>query len=70
MQDVPEPKPKPNEVLVRVRASGLNRADLGVAAGQAHGRMGGAGTVLGLEFAGEIVAAGTEVPGHLTPGTG
>jgi NADPH2:quinone reductase len=66
--DVADPKPGPTEVLVRVRASGLNRADLGVAAGHAHGRMGGAGTILGLEFAGEIVETGTEVPGHLAPG--
>ena len=42
--DVPQPQPKPNEVLVRVRAAGLNRADLGVASGRAHGRIGGAGS--------------------------
>ena len=66
--DVAEPKPGPHEVLVRVRASGLNRADLGVAAGHAHGNMGGAGTILGLEFAGEIAAVGTEVPAEFKPG--
>lgn len=68
LREVPEPKPGPEEVLVRVRASGLNRADLGVAAGQAHGRIGGVGTIPGLEFAGEVVAVGAEVPGHITPG--
>ena len=68
VMDVAEPKPGPHEVLVRVRASGLNRADLGVAAGHAHGRMGGAGTILGLEFAGEIAAVGTEVPAEFKPG--
>ena len=68
VMDVAEPKPGPDEVLVRVRASGLNRADLGVAAGHAHGRMGGAGTILGLEFAGEIAAVGTEVPAEFKPG--
>src|ERR671929_237662 len=30
IRDVPQPRPKPNEVLVRVRAAGLNRADLSV----------------------------------------
>ena len=49
------PVPKPNEVLVRVRACGLNRADLGMAAGHRHGAHGGAGTVLGMEWAGEVV---------------
>jgi NADPH2:quinone reductase len=68
IQDVPEPEPKPNEVLVRVRAAGLNRADLGVAAGHAHGRQGGVGTIVGLEFAGEVVAIGAAVPPGIVPG--
>jgi NADPH2:quinone reductase len=50
-------------VLVRVRAAGLNRADLGVAAGHAHGPIGGAGTIVGLEFAGEVEAVGSGVKG-------
>ena len=61
--DAPVPVPKPNEVLVRVRACALNRADLGVAAGHRHGSVGGAGTVVGMEFAGEVVQTGAEVPG-------
>ena len=28
VRDLPKPEPKPNEVLIRVRASSLNRADL------------------------------------------
>ncbi|HYZ32327.1 MAG TPA: zinc-binding dehydrogenase [Crenalkalicoccus sp.] len=68
LREVPEPKPGPAEVLVRVRAAGLNRADLGVAAGHAHGRIGGPGTILGLEFAGEVVAIGAEVPDTIRPG--
>jgi NADPH2:quinone reductase len=60
IQDVPAPSPKPNEVLVRVRACGLNRADLMVASGMAHGRAGGAGTIVGLEFTGEVVELGAE----------
>ena len=62
VRDVPEPKPSPQQVLVRVRACGLNRADLAVAAGHSHGSVGGVGTVVGMEFAGEVVEVGSEVP--------
>src|SRR5262245_38134285 len=67
VRDVPEPKPAANEVLVRVRAVGLNRADVGVAAGRAHGRQGGPGTIPGLEWTGEVAAVGGEVT-HVKPG--
>ena len=67
IQDVPQPEPKPNEVLVQVRASGLNRADLLMAAGRMHGSRGGAGTVAGLEWSGEVVEVGSEVTG-IKPG--
>ena len=63
VRDVEQPKPGPAQVLVRVRAAGLNRADLIMASGRMHGPTGGAGTVLGLECAGEVVAFGTEVTG-------
>ena len=33
VRDLPKPEPKPNEVLIKVRASSLNRADTLVAAG-------------------------------------
>ena len=42
IRDVPQPRPKANEILVRVRAAGLNRADLIMAAGHRHGNLGGA----------------------------
>ena len=63
VREVEKPSPGPEQVLVRVRAAGLNRADLGVAAGHAHGAIGGAGTIVGLEFAGEVEAVGSGVKG-------
>lgn len=63
IQEVAPPAPKPNEVLVRVRACGLNRADLGVASGHRHGAIGGPGTIVGMEWAGEVVVCGPEVRG-------
>ena len=61
VRDVPQPAPAPNEVLIRVHASSLNRADLIVASGQPHGRAFGTGSRLGLECAGEVEAVGSEV---------
>ena len=61
IRDIPVPKPKSNEVLVRIRAAALNRADLGLAAGHRHGPLGGPGTVIGLEWSGEVAEAGAEV---------
>ncbi len=61
--DVDPPRPRPSEVLVRVRAAALNRADLTMAAGGRHGKLGGAGTPLGMEWAGEVVEVGAEVRG-------
>jgi NADPH2:quinone reductase len=63
VRDLPKPTPQPNEVLIAVRASSLNRADLAVAAGHQHGRVGGLGARLGLECAGEVEAVGSEVKG-------
>jgi NADPH:quinone reductase len=63
IREIPQPVPGPGEVLVRVRASGLNRADLAMAAGHRHGSLGGAGAVAGLEFAGEVAGLGAGVSG-------
>jgi NADPH2:quinone reductase len=59
LRDIAEPVPKPNEVKVRVRACGLNRADLSAArATFGHGTI---GAPVGLEFAGEVAEVGSEV---------
>jgi NADPH2:quinone reductase len=61
--DVARPAPKGTQVLVRVHACGLNRADLGMTKGHAHGSAGGVGAVLGMEWAGEVAELGPEARG-------
>lgn len=68
IQDVPVPRPGQDQILVRLRAIGLNRADLGIASGHMHGAVGGPGAIPGLEGSGEIVECGPGVPAHITPG--
>jgi NADPH2:quinone reductase len=63
MRDIPRPQPKPNEVLVEVKAAGLNRADLATARGLPHGSHGGVGAAVGIEWAGEVAEIGSEVQG-------
>jgi len=58
----PDPEPGPGEVLVRVAASGLNRADLSQIAGR-YPPPPGASDLPGLEIAGEIAALGPKVSG-------
>ncbi|MEN4918901.1 zinc-binding dehydrogenase [Achromobacter spanius] len=60
-RDVAIPVPAATEILVRVAASSLNRADLFLVDGRSHGQHGGAGSPLGLEWAGEVVQAGSAV---------
>jgi NADPH2:quinone reductase len=62
VQDVPQPKPKPTDILVKVKAIALNRADLGSAKGDtSHGAA--AGKPVGSEFSGEVIEAGPEAKG-------
>jgi NADPH:quinone reductase-like Zn-dependent oxidoreductase len=63
VRDLPKPAPKPNEILIRVQASSLNRADLLICSGQHHGAASGVGARLGLECAGVVEAAGGEAEG-------
>ena len=66
IRDIPQPKPKPNEVLVKVRAAGLNRADLNAAFGK--GGHGDTGAVIGLDWSGEVIDVGSEAQGGFKPG--
>src|SRR5262245_17285228 len=63
LAEIAQPKPSPEDVLVRVRACALSRAGLAMARGVKHGGAGGAGAVLGLEWAGEVVESGASVSG-------
>ncbi|MGV0633640.1 NAD(P)H-quinone oxidoreductase [Mycolicibacillus trivialis] len=57
-----DPRPGPGEVLLRVRAAGVNRADLLQAAGH-YPPPPGASEILGLEVAGDIAELGEGVDG-------
>ncbi len=59
--EIPVPRPKPNEVLVKVKAASLNRADLTTARGLPHGPGGGIGQPIGIEWAGEVIETGPDV---------
>ena len=63
IQEIPEPVAQRGEVLVRVRAAALNRADLLQRRGLYPPPPGYREDVPGLEFAGEIAALGTGVSG-------
>ena len=61
LRDVPPPLAGPEQVLVRVRAAGLNRADLLQRQGRYPAPPGVPPDIPGLEFAGEIAALGAGV---------
>jgi putative PIG3 family NAD(P)H quinone oxidoreductase len=62
IKDVPDPPPPGgDQVLVRVRAAGLNRADIFQRRGQYPAPPGVAMDIPGLEFAGDIEAVGPAV---------
>ena len=56
----PVPTPRPDEVLIRVQAAGVNRPDVAQRQGS-YPPPPGASPILGLEVAGEVVAIGEQV---------
>src|SRR5687768_6536023 len=61
IRDVPRPLPRDGEVLVRVHASALNRADLLQREGRYPAPPGAPANIPGLEIAGEVVELGDNV---------
>jgi NADPH:quinone reductase len=68
VREVSTPEPRGEQVRVRVRACGLNRADLMQARGMYPAPPGAPADILGLEYAGEVDALGPDVTGPLKVG--
>ncbi|MBI3184142.1 MAG: NAD(P)H-quinone oxidoreductase [Myxococcales bacterium] len=64
LREAPEPVPGPEEVLVKVHASAVNRADLLQCMGLYPAPRGVPADIPGLEYAGEVLAAGSRVTRH------
>ncbi len=62
LEDVPDPKPGPSEVLVRIRAAGVNPVDVYNRSGT-YGRKPTLPYVPGSDGAGEVEAVGAQVTG-------
>ena len=60
--DLPEPRPGPNDVLIRVAATSLNRLDIFMREGS-HGTRISPPYILGRDIAGEVAEFGSEVQG-------
>lgn len=64
ISEVADPQLRPNDLLVRTRAAGVNRADLTHRRG-GYGRPDfGDSTIIGLEIAGDVIAVGENVKGY------
>ena len=61
IREIDPPKPQPHQIMVKVKACGINRSDLLETQGQNFGHTGGDTKILGGEFAGEVVELGSEV---------
>src|SRR5689334_10762120 len=58
VEDHPDPEPGSGEILVRVRAAGINGADMMQRRGMYPAPPGSPADIPGLELAGEVVARG------------
>jgi len=67
LAEQPIPDTRPSDLLVRVRAVGVNRADILQREGAYAGQHFGESALLGLELAGEVIAVGADVTG-IAPG--
>ena len=67
LEEVPDPEPGPDEVLVDVRAAALNRADLLQRQGHYPAPPGAPADIPGLEMAGVVASVGGRVRG-VSPG--
>ena len=63
IRELDDPRPGPDEALVAVRATALNRADLAQRVGRYPGPPGTRDDVPGLEMAGEVIDVGERVGG-------
>ncbi|TFY91195.1 NAD(P)H-quinone oxidoreductase [Pseudomonas kairouanensis] len=63
LADVPNPEVRPTDLLVRVYAAGVNRADLTHRTGGYGNPNFGDSLIIGLEIAGEVIAKGDLVSG-------
>jgi len=59
IREIEKPSPAPDQILVRVKASALNRADLLQRQGHYPAPFGSPQDIPGIEFAGEVVAVGS-----------
>src|SRR3954465_2950579 len=66
VEDVPQPTPGSDEVLVRIRAASINPFDRAVAAGYMQG-MFATPMPMGTDFAGDVIGTGENVQ-HVKPG--
>ncbi|WP_277183116.1 zinc-dependent alcohol dehydrogenase family protein, partial [Caballeronia sp. BR00000012568055] len=67
LTDIPRPSPKPDQVLVRIHACGLNPLDMKIRAGAADHAKHALPLILGIDMAGVVEAVGDDVT-HFAPG--